>query len=233
MSGPTHPADPAEPALPSRRTLLLAAAGGLVAGCGGDPSTPEGNLPLLPRRPVVPVNGPPWAGFAGNAQHSALGQVATLPMRGFFWYTPVDQNPQYANGALQTHYGSPLITRRNTVLVPVKIGASFNFRVYGRVGATGDLVWQLFSDYVAPPTRWIPSFNPGAHARQPHGDAVDRRARADSRRRRCRNLVDRQHRVLRQRGLRSRFQAPSTARCSSTRRSPATVPATSSSVSWC
>ncbi len=148
------------PPMPSRRSLLLAAAGGLVAGCGGDPATPEGNLPLLPRRPVVPVNGPPWTAFAGNAQHSALGAVATLPMRGFYWYTPVDQNPVYENGALQTHYGSPLITRRNTVLVPIKLGPSFNFRVEARVGATGDLVWFLFSDYVAPPARWIPSFNP-------------------------------------------------------------------------
>ena len=144
----------------TRRNLLVATAGGLLGGCGGDPATPEGNQPLLPRRPVVPVNGPAWTGFAGNAQHSALGQVATLPMRGFYWYTPVDQNPQYANGALQTHYGSPLITRRNTVLVPVKVGSSFNFYVYGRVGATGDLLWRLFSDYVAPPARWIPSFNP-------------------------------------------------------------------------
>ena len=92
--------------LSSRRSLLLAAAGGLVAGCGGGGSNPpEGNLPLLPRPPVVPVDGPAWTGFGGNAQHSALGQIATQQMRGFYWYTPVDLNPQYANGALTTHYG--------------------------------------------------------------------------------------------------------------------------------
>ena len=146
--------------MPSRRSLLLAAAGGLVAGCGGGSSPPESNLPLLPRPPVVPVDGPAWTCFGGNAQHTALGQIATQQMRGFYWTTPVDLNPQYANGALTTHYGSPLVTRHNTVLVPVKVGPAATFRVYGRVGATGDLLWQLTSDYITPPTRWIPSFNP-------------------------------------------------------------------------
>jgi hypothetical protein len=147
----------------SRRSVLLAA-GGLVTGCGGDPSPPNPGLPLLPRPPVVPVDGPPWVGFAGNAQHSALGQIGTQQMRGFYWYTPVDMNPVYSSGSLLTHYGSPLITRHNTVLVPVKIGQSQTFRVQGRVGATGDLLWQLTSDYAVPPARWIASFNPALSA---------------------------------------------------------------------
>ena len=151
-------------ALHSRRSLLLAAAGGVVAGCGGDPSPPNPGLPLLPRPPVVPVDGPPWDGFGGDARHSALGRIATQQMRGFYWYTPVDMNPVYNNGALITHYGSPLITRHNTVLVPVKIGTAQTFRVQGRVGATGDLLWQLTSDYVVPPARWIASFNPALTA---------------------------------------------------------------------
>ncbi|HEY6511942.1 MAG TPA: hypothetical protein VI032_08190 [Burkholderiaceae bacterium] len=145
--------------LHSRRRLLLAAAGGVVAGCGGDPSPPDPGLPLLPRPPVVPVDGPAWSSFAGNPQHSALGQITTQQMRGFYWYTPVDLQPQYSGGALQTHYGSPVITRQNTVLVPVRVGPT-TFRVQGRVGATGDLLWQLTSDYIPPPHRWIPGFNP-------------------------------------------------------------------------
>jgi len=44
-------------------------------------------------------------------------------------------------------------------LVPVRVGPT-TFRVQGRVGATGDLLWQLTSDYIPPPHRWIPSFNP-------------------------------------------------------------------------
>ena len=86
MSSATLPLDSAEPPMPSRRSLLLAAAGGLVAGCGGGSSPPEANLPLLPRPPVVPVDGPAWTGFGGNAQHTALGQIATQQMRGFYWY---------------------------------------------------------------------------------------------------------------------------------------------------
>jgi len=150
--------------LHSRRSLLLAAAGGLVAACGGDPSPPNPGLPLLPRPPVVPVDGPPWLGFGGDAQHSALGRIGTQQLRGFYWYTPVDMNPVYSGGALLTHYGSPLITRHNTVLVPVKIGGNQTFRVQGRVGATGDLLWQLTSDYIVPPARWIASFNPALSA---------------------------------------------------------------------
>jgi hypothetical protein len=41
----------------------------------------------------------------------------------------------------------------------VRVGPT-TFRVQGRVGATGDLLWQLTSDYIPPPHRWIPSFNP-------------------------------------------------------------------------
>lgn len=143
----------------SRRSLLLAAAGGLVAGCGGDPAPPNPGLPLLPRPPVVPVDGPAWSGFAGNAQHTALGQIATQRMVGFYWYTAVDLAPDLSSGALLTHYGSPVITPRNTVLVPVRVSPT-TFRVQGRVGATGDLLWQLTSDYIPPPHNWIPSFNP-------------------------------------------------------------------------
>ncbi|HEY6354402.1 MAG TPA: hypothetical protein VIY30_07925, partial [Burkholderiaceae bacterium] len=122
-------------ALHSRRSLLLAAAGGLVAGCGGDPSPPNPGLPLLPRPPVVPVDGPAWTGFGGDAQHSALGQIAAQRMVRFYWYTPVDLAPDLSSGALLTHYGSPVITRHNTVLVPLRV-ASTTFRVQGRVGAT-------------------------------------------------------------------------------------------------
>src|SRR5262252_709122 len=143
----------------SRRSLLLAAAGGVVTACGGDPAAPNPGLPLLPRPPVVPVDGPAWIGFGGNAQHTALGGVDTQQMRGFYWYTQVDLAPDLSSGELQTHYGSPVITRHNNVLVPVRVGPT-TFRVQGRVGATGDLLWQLTSDYIPPPHRWIPSFNP-------------------------------------------------------------------------
>ena len=160
---PKAPLQPTALALETRRRWLLAAAGGLVTsacgGGGGDAPAPSPS-PLLPRPPVVPVDGPPWAGFAGNAQHTALGEIGAQRMDGIYWMTPVDLAPQLVNGSLLTHYGSPLITRHNTVLVPVKTAAAGGFRIEARVGATGDLAWMLESSYRLPPHRWVPSFNP-------------------------------------------------------------------------
>jgi len=147
----------------SRRSLLLAAAGGVVSGCGGGgggDAPPPSGIPTLPRPPVVPVDGPAWAGFAGTAQHTAIAGVAAQRMDGIYWYAPVDLSPQMVNGALTTHYGSPAITRHNTVVMPVKTGALDGFRVEARVGATGDVVWTQNSSYLLPPHRWVPSYNP-------------------------------------------------------------------------
>lgn len=152
--------------LETRRGWLLAAASGVLASaCGGGggnaPAPAPAPIPTLPRPPVVPVNGPAWPGFAGNAQHTAVGAMAAQRMDGIYWYTPVDMAPTLSpNGSLLTHYGSPVITRRDTVIVPVKTAAAGGFRIEARVGATGDLVWALNSSYLLPPHRWVPSFNP-------------------------------------------------------------------------
>lgn len=161
------PQDLSDPlSLETRRGWLLAAASGLLtSACGGGgssaPAPAPAPIPTLPRPPVVPVNGPSWPGFAGNAQHTAVGAIAAQRMDGIYWYTPVDLAPTLSpTGALLTHYGSPVITRRDTVIVPVKTAAAGGFRVEARVGATGDLVWALNSSYLLPPHRWVPSFNP-------------------------------------------------------------------------
>jgi hypothetical protein len=147
-----------------RRWLLLAASGLVTTACGGggggDAPAPAPS-PVLPRPPIVPVDGPPWLGFGGNAQHTALGAVAAQRMDGIYWMTPVDLSPQLSStGALLTHYGSPVITRHDTVIVPVKTGADDGFRIEARIGATGDPKWTLNSSYLLPPHRWVPSFNP-------------------------------------------------------------------------
>jgi hypothetical protein len=162
--------DASDPSVPlpleTRRQWLLMAASGLVTtacgGGGGDAPAPAPSpIPTLPRPPIVPVDGPPWAGFAGNAQHTAVGAIAAQRMDGIYWTTPVDLAPQLSStGALLTHYGSPVITRHDTVIVPVKTGATGGFRIEARVGATGDLKWMLNSSYLLPPHRWVPSFNP-------------------------------------------------------------------------
>jgi hypothetical protein len=85
------------------------------------------------------------------------------------WSTPVDANLQNYFGSLAIHYGSPLITGSNTVLVPVKIGAqtpggmgTFGFRIEAHRGSDGSLVWKTTSDYHLPfqGWGWIPPWGP-------------------------------------------------------------------------
>lgn len=146
----------------NRRVAMLGPLFALVAcGGGGGGAAPDVPPPPPPAPPVVPVDGPAWPGFARNAQHSALGEIATQSLSTIWWSTPVDLAPPYSsNGALLAHYGSPLITRRNTVIVPVKTGSGGGFRVEARIGASGALLWSLDTSYRLPPHHWVPSLNP-------------------------------------------------------------------------
>jgi len=76
------------------------------------------------------------------------------------WQTPVDLNPQYSGSILYTHYGSPLITSKNLVLVPVKTGAKGDFRLEAHQGTNGKLVWSINSDYAFPRFHWTPPWGP-------------------------------------------------------------------------
>jgi hypothetical protein len=107
----------------------------------------------------------PWSGYAHDPQHDAIAPVASQPLNRILWQTPVDLNPQYYNGVIYIHYGSPLITRSNTVIVPVKTGASGGFEVKALAGATGATNWVQTTDYILPPipsmpTGWIPPYSP-------------------------------------------------------------------------
>jgi tetratricopeptide (TPR) repeat protein len=54
------------------------------------------------------------------------------------WQTPVDLTPPYlANNVLHIHYGSPVVTARNTVLIPVKLNRDSGFRVEARTARHG------------------------------------------------------------------------------------------------
>jgi len=138
------------------------AAAALLASCGGGGgSPPPAPDPEPPPVAGDPVDGPAWWGFGRNAQHTGVGEIATQPLMRIVWQRAVDLAPQYSSsGALLAHYGSPVITRHNTVLVPVKTGAGGGFRVDARIGANGTRLWTLDSDYLLPPHSWMPSFNP-------------------------------------------------------------------------
>jgi hypothetical protein len=102
-----------------------------------------------------------WAGYAHDPQHTAISAVASQSLDAVRWHTPVDLNPQYSGGDLLIHYGSPLVTPSNTVLVPVKTGATGGFRVEGHNGGDGALLWSQPTDYLLPPPHnWVPSFSP-------------------------------------------------------------------------
>jgi hypothetical protein len=104
-----------------------------------------------------------WSAFAGNPQHTAQSDAPApmQPLDRVIWSTPVDLQPQYYQGQyLLIHYGSPLITAANTVIVPVKTEAAGGFSVEARRASDGGLIWSLPSDYILPPHNWTPVFGP-------------------------------------------------------------------------
>jgi Bacterial Ig-like domain (group 3) len=102
----------------------------------------------------APDQAPSVPTFAGNAQHTAIYQPAAQNLNTIHWSTTIDLNP----GAF-AHYGSPLITSANTVLVPVKT-ASNGFQVNAFDGSSGAAKYTLTTDYVLPSYDWIPVYDP-------------------------------------------------------------------------
>jgi hypothetical protein len=104
--------------------------------------------------------GQPWNDFAYNAQHVAQSPTASQPSDQIRWQTPVDLDPQFSSNELLIHYGSPLVTAANTVIVPVKTGATGGFEVEAVNGTNGNVIWSQTTDYILPPHDWVPEFGP-------------------------------------------------------------------------
>jgi hypothetical protein len=98
----------------------------------------------------------PWTVLGHDPQHTGLSAVEAQPLHLIHWSTPIDLDPPY--GA--AHYGSPIITSANTVIVPVKTGFSDGFEIQARNGATGELIYTLATDYTLPPYNWLPPYGP-------------------------------------------------------------------------
>lgn len=94
--------------------------------------------------------------FAGNSQHTSVYAAPAQNMNVFRWITSVDLNN---TGAL-IHYGAPLITAANTVIVPVKTGAQDGFQVKAIDGTNGVTKYTLATDYTLPTHNWIPAYQP-------------------------------------------------------------------------
>jgi hypothetical protein len=101
----------------------------------------------------------PWSGHGHDPQHSGISKIGSQPMGQIRWSMLVDLDRQYSGSDLLIHYGSPLVTRQNTVLVPVKTGATNGFRVEAHDATDGTLKWMQSSDYILPSSSyWVPSF---------------------------------------------------------------------------
>jgi hypothetical protein len=149
----------------SRASLLGLLPASVLAACGGADSEPPPRATLPPAPPPLPpgppVFGPAWPGFAGGAQHRAQAGIAAQPLARVRWRTPVDLAAPYSTtGSLRAHYGSPVISARNTVIVPLKQRADGGFRIEGRRGSNGELLWSVDSDLVLPAHDWVPAINP-------------------------------------------------------------------------
>ena len=109
-------------------------------------------------RPTGPGAAVEWSGFAANAQHTAAASERPQPFKRIRWRAKVDRTPALIQGTLPIHYGSPMITAANTVLVPTHISAKAGFLVIAYSGTSGVQRWSLATDYRPP------AFAVGRHA---------------------------------------------------------------------
>src|SRR5262245_61643021 len=61
-----------------------------------------------------------WSNFGHDPQHTGVSSAASQPIDTIHWQAAVDLNP---TGAF-VHYGSPVITGTNTIIIPVKTGSN-------------------------------------------------------------------------------------------------------------
>jgi len=62
----------------------------------------------------------PWSSYAHDPQHTGLSTIGAQRLEQIRWSIPIDLVLQNSAGPLYIHYGSPLVTEANTVLVPVR-----------------------------------------------------------------------------------------------------------------
>ena len=100
----------------------------------------------------------PWSGHGHDPQHSGLSKTASQSLGQIKWQTLLDMNRQYVGSSLYIHYGTPILTRSNTIIAPVKMAADGTFVVNAFDAATGAVKWTEASDYILPPHSWTPPF---------------------------------------------------------------------------
>lgn len=102
----------------------------------------------------------PWSGYGHDPQHTGTSAAAAQALNSVHWQTPIDRNPPGGGaGPLYVHYGSPVVTAGNTVIVPVGDGGA-GFQLEAFNGATGAPVYTLTTDYSLPAHDWTPPYGP-------------------------------------------------------------------------
>ena len=105
------------------------------------------SAPASIARVKAPAPSVEWAGFGGNAQHTAVAVTPPQPFTRIRWKTKVDLVPVSKNEVLGIHYGSPMITAANTVLVPTRVSVKAGYRVVAYSGTNGAKRWSLNTDW--------------------------------------------------------------------------------------
>jgi hypothetical protein len=98
----------------------------------------------------------PWSGYGHDPEHSGISASAAQPLNRIKWSTPVDIVLQNTPGPLYIHYGTPVITAANTVLVPQRTSANNTYQI--NAFSNGSLLYTLTTNYTPPPHDWIPSY---------------------------------------------------------------------------
>ncbi len=132
---------PMDPFTKSRRWLPVIGMGALLSMLFSNASAQSGG----------------WLTHSHDEQHTSLSDVQSQPLDKIRWHAPVDLHPP--DGEIFIHYGSPLVTPANTVIIPVKTGAN-SFRVEARNGATGKRLWLTNTGYQAPGASFVPGLGP-------------------------------------------------------------------------
>lgn len=111
-------------------------------------------------QPVVLKGTYGWQGHGGDPAHQGVSNVRTMKMTNIDWSVPVDENPRYSGNSLLSHYSTPCISVRNTVVIGVKKNLDDTFVVRGHSGADGSKTWEETTDYIMPPHGWTPMCSP-------------------------------------------------------------------------
>ena len=99
-----------------------------------------------------------WPTHSHDAQHTGISSVGAQSFTKIHWHTPVDLD--VPTGEILVHYGTPLVTPANTVIIPIKTSTDA-FRVGARSATTGVHLWSLATAYQAPSSvSFLPGIGP-------------------------------------------------------------------------